>query len=183
MTEGRRQRRDAAANKERILSAAEDAFRRHGLSVDMRAVASAAGVGIGTLYRHFPTREDLVRAITGSDVAELSLAHLPDGVPAIDGLRAFFTGALALLDANRAMIDLLAGAAPSDGDLERCLAHLRAVGRQAVERSATDRTLAADVTADDIAYQLLGLVRVAQLVPAPGARAHQVDLALRGLAA
>lgn len=183
MGEGRRQRRDAVANKERILSAAEDAFRHHGLSVDMRAVASAAGVGIGTLYRHFPTREDLVRAITGADLADLAVAHLPDQASAIDGLREFFTSTLTQLAANKAMIDLLVGASPADADLERCLAHLRAIGREAVERSATDQTLAADVTADDIAYQLLGLIRVAQLIPEPGAVEHQIELALRGLAA
>ncbi|MFI2332526.1 TetR/AcrR family transcriptional regulator [Nocardia rhamnosiphila] len=183
MTEGRKQRRDAAANRDRILTAAEDAFRRHGLSVDMRAVAAAAGVGIGTLYRHFPTREDLVRAITGTDLADLAVAHLRDGATAIDGLHEFFTGALTRLCANKAMIDLLAGASPSDTDLERCLDHLRSVGREAVDRSAIDRTLATDVTADDIAYQLLGLIRIAQLVPEPGTIEHQVELALRGLAA
>jgi AcrR family transcriptional regulator len=183
MTEGRRQRRDAVANKERILSAAEDAFRHHGLSVDMRAVASAAGVGIGTLYRHFPTREDLVRAVAGADLAGLGVAYLPAQASAIDGLREFFTGTLAQLATNKAMIDLLVGASPSDEDLERCLAHLRTIGREAVARSATDQTLAADVTADDIAYQLLGLIRIVQFVPEPGAIEHQVELALRGLAA
>jgi AcrR family transcriptional regulator len=183
MTEGRKQRRDATANRERILTAAEDAFRHHGLSVDMRAVAAAAGVGIGTLYRHFPTREDLVQAITGTDLADLAVAHLRDGASAIDGLREFFTSALTRLRANKAMIDLLAGASPSDADLERCLDHLRSVGREAVDRSAIDRTLAPDVTADDIAYQLLGLIRIAQIVPAPGTIDHHVELALRGLAA
>ncbi|GLZ06172.1 hypothetical protein Acsp03_36380 [Actinomadura sp. NBRC 104412] len=185
MAEGRKQRRDAVANKERILKAAEDAFRHHGLSVDMRAVAAAAGVGIGTLYRHFPTREDLVQAIAGSDLAELAVTRLPDRASAIDGLRELFTRTLAQLTANKAMIDLLAGGSPSDADLERCLAHLTTVGREAIERSANDRTLAPDVTAEDIAYQLLGLIRIVQLIPepAPGTIEHQVDLALRGLAA
>ncbi|MEV3960680.1 helix-turn-helix domain-containing protein [Nocardia sp. NPDC050193] len=183
MPEGRKQRRDAAANRERILTAAEDAFRRHGLAVDMRAVAAAAEVGIGTLYRHFPTREDLVQAITGTDLADLAVAHLPDWDTAIDGLREFFTSALTRLCANKAMIDLLAGAPPSDPDLARCLDHLRGLGREAVDRSAVDRTLAPDVTADDIAYQLLGLIRIAQLVPNPDTIEHQVELALRGLAA
>lgn len=185
MAEGRRPRRDAAANRERILSAAEEAFRHHGLSVDMRAVAAAAGVGVGTLYRHFPTRDDLVRAITGSDLADLAVARLPDRTSAIDGLRELFTRSLVRLSANKAMIDMLAGGAPSDADLARCLAHLRTVGREAVERAAADRTLAPDVTPDDIAYQLLGLVRIVQLIPdpAPGAIEHQVELALRALAA
>ncbi|MET8795945.1 hypothetical protein ABZV91_05720 [Nocardia sp. NPDC004568] len=57
------------------------------------------------------------------------------------------------------------------------------MGREAVDRSAVDRTPASDVTADDIAYQLLGLFRIAQLVPGPGTIEHQVELALRGSAA
>lgn len=185
MTEGRRRRRDAVANQERILAAAEDAFRHDGLAVDMRAVAAAAGVGIGTLYRHFPTREHLVRAITGTDLAELSVARLPVGAAAIDALREFFTATLTRLAANRAMTDLLAAGSPSDAELERCLAHLRTVGDEAVRRSGADRTLAPDVTADDVALQLLGLIRIVQLMPgaAPEAIERQVDLVLRGLAA
>ena len=182
MAEGRRQRRDAVANREKLLIAAADAFREHGLSVDMRAVAAAAGVGVGTVYRHFPTREDLVRAITGSDLADLA-ATLPAGASAIEGLREFFTRALSQLTTNKAVVDLLAGGSFSDADLKRCLTHLRTVGREAVERSATDRTLAADVTPDDIAYQLLGLIRIVQLLPDPAAIEHQVALVLRGLSA
>ncbi|MFI6515470.1 TetR/AcrR family transcriptional regulator [Spirillospora sp. NPDC050679] len=185
MAEVRKQRRDAADNRERILTAAGEAFRRGGMSVDMRAVAAAAGVGVGTLYRHFPTREHLVRAVTGADMAGLAEASLPEGVPAIAGLRKFFTATMAHLVANKAMVDLLAAGPPSDADLDRCLAHLTRVGREAVDRSRVDRTLAADVTASDIAYQLLGLIRIAQLIPdaGPDAIEHQVDLALRGLAA
>lgn len=185
MTAGRRQRRDAVANKERILEVAQDAFRAQGLSVDMRAVAAAAGVGIGTLYRHFPTRQDLLRAITGTDVTELAGAGLPGRGSAIDSLRQFFRETLAHLITNKAMTDLLTTATASNAELERCFDHLRAVGREAVERSAADRTLASDVTPDDIAYQLMGLVRIAQLLPEhdPAIVDRQVDLALRGLAA
>ncbi|MER7786737.1 TetR/AcrR family transcriptional regulator [Streptomyces sp. NPDC097640] len=185
MTEDRKQRRDAVANRERILAAAGEAFRDGGMAVDMRAVAAAAGVGLGTLYRHFPTREHLVQAAMGSDLAELAGAALPEGASAIAGLREFFTATMAQLSRNRAMVDLLVGGSPSDEDLERCLAHLTGIGQQAVDRSRTDHTLATDVTAQDIAYQLLGLIRIAQLLPGsdPQATEHQVHLALRGLAA
>ncbi|WP_329022882.1 TetR/AcrR family transcriptional regulator [Streptomyces sp. NBC_00690] len=185
MSQDRKQRRDAAANRERILTAAGEAFRRSGMAVDMRAVATAAGVGIGTLYRHFPTREHLVQAVTGTDLAALARAPLPTGSSAVDGLREFFTATITGLVANQAMIDVLAGGSPSDADLQRCLAHLTKIGQEAVDRSQGDRTLARDVTADDIAYQLLGLIRIAQLLPddEPAAIAHQVELALRALAA
>jgi AcrR family transcriptional regulator len=54
---------DAQRNRERILVAARDAFAQAGRDVQMPEVARAAGVGVGTLYRHFPAKEDLVRAL------------------------------------------------------------------------------------------------------------------------
>ncbi|MGI5217750.1 TetR/AcrR family transcriptional regulator [Nocardia sp. CA-290969] len=185
MAADRKQRRDAAANRERILEAAREALRDNGISVDMRAIAGAAGVGIGTLYRHFPTRDSLLEAVTGTDLAALAGARLPEGVSALAGLRAFFTAAADQLIGNQAMIDLLAAGPPSNADLERCLAHLTEIGHEAVRRARTDHTLAPDITAGDIAYQLLGLLRIAQLIPGADtqARAHHIDLVLRGLAA
>ncbi len=151
----------------------------------MRAIAGAAGVGIGTLYRHFPTRDSLLTAVTGTDLAALAGAVLPEGMSALAGLRAFFTAATDQLVGNQAMIDLLAAGPPSNTDLERCLAHLTEIGHEAVRRARTDHTLGPDITAGDIAYQLLGLLRIVQLIPSTDteARAHHIDLVLRGLAA
>lgn len=181
----RKPRRDAAANRERILIAAQNALRDNGISVDMRAIAAAAGVGIGTLYRHFPTRDSLVQAVTGTDLAQLSGVGLPAGMSARAGLRVFCLATTTQLLDNQAMVDLLAAGPPSNADLERCLAHLTEIGREAVDRARTDHTLAADVTATDIAYQLLGLIRIAQLLSGDDTDAltHHVDLVLRGLAA
>jgi len=61
-SEKRRVRSDAQANRERVLAAAVTAVLREGRQVPMGTIAAAAGVGIGTLYRHFPTREALVEA-------------------------------------------------------------------------------------------------------------------------
>jgi AcrR family transcriptional regulator len=177
----RRQRRDAVANRDRILAAATTALREDGMGVDMRAIAAAAGVGIGTLYRHFPTREALVHAVTGIDLADLAGTGLPSG-PAIAALRELFTAVVAHLADNKAITDLLAAGSPTGTDLERCVAHLTAIGQEAVDRA--DGTLAEDVTAEDVAYQLLGLIRVAQLrSDDPGAVTRHVELTLRGLAA
>lgn len=62
-------RADAVRNRERILAAAREAFADTGRDVQMPDVARAAGVGIGTLYRHFPAKEDLVRALVEHSVA------------------------------------------------------------------------------------------------------------------
>jgi AcrR family transcriptional regulator len=183
MTGVQRQRRDVVANRARIVDAATTMLREHGLSTDMRAIAKEAGVGIGTLYRHFPTREHLVHEITGVDLTRLAASGLPSDLPAIDALRQYFTAALDHFARNRAMIDLLAGAEASDTDLERCVDHLTGVGREAVARSGSDRTLATDITATDIAYQFLALVRIVQLLPdaRAGDITHHVNVTLRGI--
>lgn len=183
MGEVQRQRRDVVANRVRIIAAATRMLREHGLNTDMRAIAQEAGVGIGTLYRHFPTREHLVREITGVDLTRLADSGLPPDLSAIDALRQFFTTAVDHLARNRAMIDLLAGAETSDTDLEQCVNHLTGIGREAIARSQSDRTLATDITATDIAFQFLALVRVVQLLPdgQAGDIQHYVDIALRGI--
>jgi len=78
-------RADAARNREKLLSAAAEEFALRGSSASLEAVAKRAGVGIGTLYRHFPTREDLVAAAYAAEVDdlraaadELLAAHPPD---------------------------------------------------------------------------------------------------------
>ncbi|OHV48390.1 hypothetical protein BCD48_15510 [Pseudofrankia sp. BMG5.36] len=172
-----------AANRARIVAAATTMLRECGLNVDMRAIAKEAGVGVGTLYRHFPTRQDLVHEVTGTDLAGLATSGLSPDQPAIEALRAFFTTALTPLVRNRAAVDLLANAEPAGADLQRCLTHLTGVGHDAVERSRTDHTLADDITATDIAYQFLGTVRILQLVPQPDIAdiGHHVELTLRAL--
>src|SRR3954463_5386003 len=67
-TEPRPLRADARRNRELILAAAREAFAEAGRDVQMPDVARAAGVGVGTLYRHFPAKEDLVRALVQDKV-------------------------------------------------------------------------------------------------------------------
>ena len=63
-------RRDAQANRERIVAAARAAFAADGIEVPVEEIARRAGVGMGTLYRHFPTKEDLVDAVLEDAFAE-----------------------------------------------------------------------------------------------------------------
>jgi AcrR family transcriptional regulator len=65
-------RADARRNRERLVAAAHDVFAEHGAGASMEAVAKEAGVGVGTLYRHFPNRLDLVEAVYETDVEELA---------------------------------------------------------------------------------------------------------------
>ncbi len=92
-TDARRLRSDAAANRERILTAATIAVRRDGERVPMAAIADEAGVGIGTLYRHYPTRPALLAALTLRSF-QLVLQHARDAAlsdqPAPAALEQFF---------------------------------------------------------------------------------------------
>src|ERR1700735_4210780 len=85
----RRPRADAVRNRERVLSAAKNVFSAGGPDASLEAVAKEAGVGIGTLYRHFPTREDLFEAVYRREVQQLvELAEeLRDAPAPVDALR------------------------------------------------------------------------------------------------
>lgn len=82
---GRRPRADALRNRERLIEAAKTAFVDAGADVSLEEIARRAGVGIGTLYRHFPTREAVLEAVYRREVerlaaaAETLLADLPPG--------------------------------------------------------------------------------------------------------
>ncbi len=69
--EGRPMRADARRNRELLVAAAHDVFASQGAGASMEAIAKEAGVGVGTLYRHFPNRLDLVEAVYQTDVEEL----------------------------------------------------------------------------------------------------------------
>src|SRR4029077_15663831 len=70
--EARPQRADARRNRELLVAAARDVFSEQGAGASMEAIARQAGVGVGTMYRHFPNRIDLVEAVYQSDVEELA---------------------------------------------------------------------------------------------------------------
>jgi AcrR family transcriptional regulator len=72
----RKTRTDALRNRERILEVAKGAFTRHGAATSLDDIAKQAGVGAGTLYRHFPTRDALIEAVYRSEVEKLAAAAL-----------------------------------------------------------------------------------------------------------
>src|ERR1700688_5061838 len=85
----RKPRADAARNRERVLEAAKGVFSAGGADASLEAVAKRAGVGIGTLYRHFPTREALFEAVYRREVEHLSdlAEHLKGEVAPAEALR------------------------------------------------------------------------------------------------
>src|SRR6266478_2444980 len=87
----RKPRTDAQRNRERILEVAKDAFTRSGANASLDDIAKDAGVGPGTLYRHFPTRDALIEAVYRTEVEKLAAAErkFADSMPPIEALRAW----------------------------------------------------------------------------------------------
>jgi len=87
----RKPRADAQRNRERILEVAKEAFSRSGANASLDDVAKQAGVGPGTLYRHFPTRDALIEAVYRTEVEKLAAAErkFAESMPPIEALRAW----------------------------------------------------------------------------------------------
>jgi AcrR family transcriptional regulator len=87
----RKPRADAERNRERILEVAKEAFTRFGADASLDDIARQAGVGPGTLYRHFPSREELLQAVYRSELEKLAAAEqkFAQAMPPIEALRAW----------------------------------------------------------------------------------------------
>ncbi|MEV4343168.1 helix-turn-helix domain-containing protein [Actinoplanes sp. NPDC049596] len=164
MTSAKTPRSDAARNREQLLAVATQLFASAGAEPSMRAIAQEAGVGIATLYRHFPTREALVDAVYRDQVARLTdgardlLAELPPPA-ALRRWAELFGEWIAtkngMLDTLLAMIESgEIGHAQTQTVLLAAIDELLGAGRATGE-------LRADVTAEDIAAGLIGIFTVA----------------------
>ena len=157
----RKPRADSILNRERLLEAAAEIFAAGGAQASLEAVARRAEVGIGTLYRHFPTREALFEAVYRHEVDQLAdladrLAREPDPVEA---LRAWLRAQVRLVAAKKGMIEGLQLAAQASSELkaysfERLIRALSAL----LERGIAARALRSDVSADDVLRAIVGLI-------------------------
>jgi AcrR family transcriptional regulator len=109
MTAARLPRADARQNYSKLVETAAGAFARDGAQATLKSVAAEAGVGIGTLYRHFPTREALVEAVYRAQTQRLCEAapQLLGELPPVAALRAWTTRFLGFMAAKNGMADVL----------------------------------------------------------------------------
>jgi AcrR family transcriptional regulator len=146
-------RADARRNRDRLIAAARDLFAEAGTDVSLDAVARRAGVGAGTLYRHFPTRDALVEAAYRSEVAELSaaaddlLATRPPDVALAEWMDRFVAYAAAKRGMRAALQSVVASGSDVFADARRqnlsTIATLLAAGAEA-------GTIRPDVEAEDV---------------------------------
>ncbi|MFI6027811.1 TetR/AcrR family transcriptional regulator [Amycolatopsis magusensis] len=102
-------RADAVRNRERILAAAEQVFAEHGAGASTEEVARQAGVAVGTVFRHFPAKADLLTAIMKKSLAELhaEAAHLACHDDLAGGLFVFFRSVVGQAAAKRTVVEAL----------------------------------------------------------------------------
>jgi AcrR family transcriptional regulator len=104
-------RSDALANRQAIVEAARAVFSERGLAAEMKEIAERAGVGVGTIYRNFPSKEDLVMAIISDALAaataEARVAETMDDP--IDGLRALLASAFAMIERHGWLVEAVLG--------------------------------------------------------------------------
>jgi AcrR family transcriptional regulator len=147
----RRPRSDAAANRERILAAATIAVRRAGERVPMATIADDAGVGIGTLYRHYPTRTALLAALTLRSfhlVLQHARAAALSDEPAPATLGQFFQQTIAARD--EFILPLHGGPVIHDEKIDAVRTEIRNLLEHVLARGRRDRTIRPDATPEDI---------------------------------
>jgi AcrR family transcriptional regulator len=146
-----RLRSDAAANRERILLAATVAVRRDGERVPMATIADAAGVGIGTLYRHYPTRPALLAALTLRSF-QLVLQHARAAAlsdkPAPAALEQFFEQTITAR--TELILPLHGGPVINDEKIAALQTEIRNLLEQVLARGRCDGTIRPDATPIDI---------------------------------
>ncbi|MEZ0366568.1 TetR/AcrR family transcriptional regulator [Mycobacterium sp. pUA109] len=181
-----RERADARRNRERLIAAAVTAFSSGQDNVALEAIARAAGVGIGTLYRHFPSREALVEAVYRRELARLCdgaddlVAELaPDRA-----LRTWMGRYVEFVATKRGMAEALraviaAGAIAAVQTRER----LNAAIQTLLDAGAAAGSLRADVAADDVTASLVGVVLAAGAPDQREQANRMLDLLVDGLRA
>jgi AcrR family transcriptional regulator len=153
-------RADARRNRELILSAAREQFADHGLDVHMEQIARAAGVGVGTVYRHFPAKEDLLQALADerfARFAEHAQAGLEDPDP-WNGFRELMRASARVVAEDRGLseaMDQLPDLCRASAEKVRLLELVS----ELIERAKANGAIRADFTADDVPSLMRGLAR------------------------
>jgi AcrR family transcriptional regulator len=172
MTGPRPLRADARRNRQRLLQVAADAFAAEGLSVPLDEIARRAGVGPGTLYRHFPAKEALFEAVLHDRLQRLvgrarALRHAEDPAAA---LLDFIELLIAEAAPKRDLADALAsGGAELNAALTATAAHLRSEIGNLLTRAQHTGTIRDDITTADLTALITGILLA--LRPRPGGQA------------
>jgi AcrR family transcriptional regulator len=146
-------RADARKNYSHLLAVARDVVTEHGVDASMRDIARRAGVGLATLFRHFPTREALFEALLRTNLdaltqkaGELEASHSSD-----EALSAWFREGVAFVQSYRGVVDLMAAAhVDPDSALYASCAAVHSAGARLLLSAQAEGTARADMDGDDL---------------------------------
>jgi AcrR family transcriptional regulator len=160
----RKPRTDAQRNRERILEVAKEAFTRSGANASLDDIAKEAGVGAGTLYRHFPTRDALIEAVYRTEVEKLAAAEkeFSENLPPIEALRAWmllFVDYIATKQIIAPALNSVVGGASKLFEGSR--AQVQGAIDSLVKRAIKSRDIRKDLEPFDLLRALIGVSHVA----------------------
>lgn len=176
MTQVRPMRADARRNYERLLKVAAEAFAEHGENASLDDIAKRAGVGSGTLYRHFPTRQALLEAAYVDRIEAMTVradelaGELPPGEALAAWLHELCVGTIQV----RGMKALL-GSAVTDGStaaLTACATSVKGAATRLVEAAQAEGTLRADIEPIEVLRLAHGVATASELA---NGRGEQID--------
>jgi AcrR family transcriptional regulator len=173
----RPQRADARRNFDALLVAARDAFAEQGLTASLEDIARRAGVGIGTLYRNFPTRQDLFDSVYVGEVEALcDAARELDALPAWEALTTWLQRFVGYAATKRAIYEAL----NRDSEMFRaCRLAMYAAGEPLLTRAQDAGAARPDASFDDVLHLVSGLSTVE--FRDAGQRARVLAIALDGI--
>jgi AcrR family transcriptional regulator len=179
-------RADARRNREAVIAAAKALFADQGLDAQMPDVAKAAGVGVGTVYRHFPTKDDLIAAMAAERFDRLAekARECLESEDAWEGFADFIRFAAQIQADDRGLCDVM-GSRPEVMDVAARAAGLGELCERLVRRAQRAGELRRDLTWEDIPMIACGLGRITQATagPAVGRWPRLVEIVLDGLRA
>lgn len=164
----RASRSDAVRNRAAIMNAASQAFAEQGSGADVREIARSAGVGMGTLYRHFPTKDLLLETVLHEHFEEWTRTalHAATSRDPAEALYSFLHDALERQANHRALVEQFAKTWDTTEGMTTCERALHPVIDDLVARCHEAGVLRSGVTGEDISLLLVGLGSIAQLAGA-----------------
>src|SRR5271155_2243321 len=179
----RKPRADAQRNRERILDVAKQAFTRFGANASLDDIAKQSGVGPGTLYRHFPTREELLRSVYRTELENLAAAEqkFAQTMPPIEALRAWlllFVDTIAAKQLIAPALNTLLG--DPKKVFEASYAKMHEAIRALVKRAVESGQIRSDLDPMDLLRALIGVSNVASAPDWQQSARRLVDILIVG---
>jgi len=181
----RKPRIDAQRNRDRILEAAKEAFTRSGANASLDDIAKQAGVGAGTLYRHFPTRDELVEAVYRTEVEKLAAAQrkFAEDLPPVEALRAWMLLFVDYIETKKIIAPALNALFGSKSKvLEASHVQIWEAIRALVKRAVKSGDIRKDLDPIDLLRALIGVANVATSPEWPQSAKRLVDILIIGSA-